>query len=68
MKQRTEFGTENQYREYLKMYYAGLAMQGLMSRKIPPNWKDQGIKKSWVEWVAELSCEMADELIVNLLK
>jgi hypothetical protein len=45
-------------------YFAGLAMQGLMNRQFPPAAEMNG--KPFVEWVAQLSCEMADELLKQL--
>lgn len=31
MKSRYDFNTEQDYREYLRFYYAGMAMQGLLA-------------------------------------
>lgn len=36
MKSRTDFLYNDDWVEYLRQYYAGLAMQGLMSRQINP--------------------------------
>lgn len=68
MKSIQDFSTKEQWLEYQRQEFAARAMQGLMSRQIPPDWNKKETKLAWVEWVAELSCEMADELIVQLEK
>lgn len=45
-----------------------MAMQGLCTKGVPPNWQDLEVKKSWVEWVGEMSCEIADQTINELNK
>ena len=45
-----------------------MAMQGLCAKGVPPNWQDLEVKKSWVEWVGEMSCEIADQTINELNK
>lgn len=47
-------------------YFAAMAMQGLVSKGVPPDWYDSKVRVSWSEWVGEMSCEMADELIKGL--
>jgi hypothetical protein len=62
MKARQEFSSHEDYKDYLRHYYAGQAMQGLMAVN------DKGLK-SWdmaaVE-AAKISVMVADELLSKL--
>ena len=63
MKLRNEFTTNEEYNEYLRIYFAGLAMQGLLA--LP----DKGTFGSFdeaIEWVCEVSVKFADELLKQL--
>jgi hypothetical protein len=50
----------------IRQEFAARAMQGLMSKQIPSDWNKKEVRLAWVEWVAEMSCEIADELISKL--
>ena len=63
MKSRNEFTTNEEYNEYLRIYFAGLAMQGLLA--LP----DKGTFASFdeaIEWMCEVSVKFADELLKQL--
>ena len=63
MKLRNEFTTNEEYNEYLRIYFAGLAMQGLLA--LP----DKGTFGSFdeaIEWVCKVSVKFADELLKQL--
>ena len=63
MKSRNEFTTNEEYNEYLRIYFAGLAIQGLLS--LP----DKGTFGSFdeaIEWMCEVSVKFADELLKQL--
>jgi len=64
MKSRKDFETANEYVEYLKIHFAGLAMQGLMSIYDNP----EGIvpNKANVSYMAKLSVLASDELLKQL--
>ena len=57
MKQRSDFTTAEDYKEYLRHYYAGLALQGLMT-----HFNNVSAK----EWYAARAIEVSDELINQL--
>lgn len=64
MKSRNEFTTNEEYNEYLRIYFAGLAMQGILS--------NQSIVKGLIFTsgdaykIAKASIELADELLKQL--
>ena len=63
MKSRNEFTTNEEYNEYLRIYFAGLAMQGLLA--LP----DKGTYNSFdeaIERICEVSIKFADELLKQL--
>ena len=62
MKSRNEFTTNEEYNEYLRIYFAGLAMQGLMS-SFTENAENgfYGTKE-----VVSTAIEYADELLKQL--
>ena len=63
MKSRNEFTTNEEYNEYLRIYFAGLAMQGLLA--LP----DKGTYSSFdeaIERICEISVKFADELLKQL--
>ena len=72
MKSRNEFTTNEEYNEYLRIYFAGLALQGLLSN--PQYWKrvykDISTLKSdkdSIECVfAHYSIKIAEELLEQL--
>ena len=72
MKSRNEFTTKEEYNEYLRIYFAGLAMQGLLAN--PQYWKrvykDISTLKSdkdSIECVfAHYSIKIAEELLEQL--
>ena len=72
MKSRNEFTTNEEYNEYLRIYFAGLAMQGLLAN--PQYWKrvykDISTLKSdrdSIECVfAHYSIKIAEELLEQL--
>ena len=72
MKSRNEFTTKEEYNEYLRTYFAGLALQGLLSN--PQYWKrvykDISTLKSdkdSIECVfAHYSIKIAEELLEQL--
>lgn len=66
MKAKSEFKTTDEKHEYYRMYFAGLAMQGLLSlydqneqSPIVPN-------ENNVKYMAQLSVKAADELLKQL--
>ena len=58
MKSRNEFTTNEEYNEYLRIYFAGLAMQGMIANT------DTYVQDKSV--IAKLSIEHADELLKQL--
>ena len=72
MKSRNEFTTNEEYNEYLRIYFAGLAMQGLLAN--PQYWKRvyktlSSLKadKDSIECVfAHFSIKLADEILKQL--
>ena len=58
MKSRNEFTTNEEYNEYLRINFAGLAMQGMLANSSLNNLKE--------ETVAEISVLCADKLLENL--
>ena len=72
MKSRNEFTTNEEYNKYLRIYFAGLAMQGLLAN--PQYWKRvyktlSSLKadKDSIECVfAQFSIKLADEILQQL--
>ena len=72
MKSRNEFTTNEEYNEYLRIYFAGLAIQGLLAN--PQYWKRvyktlSSLKadKDSIECVfAQFSIKLADEILQQL--
>ena len=72
MKSRNEFTTTEEYNEYLRIYFAGLAMQGLLAN--PQYWKrvykDISTLKSDKDSIecifAHYSIKIAEELLEQL--
>ena len=72
MKSRNEFTTNEEYNEYLRIYFSGLAMQGLLAN--PQYWKRvyktlSSLKadKDSIECVfAQFSIKLADEILQQL--
>ena len=58
MKSRSEFSSKEEYLNYLRVYYAGLAMQGLVSTVSVHN----------SDYLAKISVKVADYLIAELNK
>lgn len=58
MKSRNEFTTNEEYNEYLRIYFTGLAMQGMIANT------DTYVQDKSV--IAKLSIEHADELLKQL--
>jgi len=58
MKSRSEFSSKEEYLNYLRVYYAGLAMQGYISAKSSP----------YLENLARFAVQAADTLIAELNK
>ena len=48
----------------IREHFAAIAMQGFVTKRVPHELMD----KPWVEWVSEISVEMADALIKELNK
>ena len=63
MKSRNEFTTNEEYNEYLRIYFAGLAMQGLLALTDKGTYSslDEGIER-----LCEFSVKFADELLKQL--
>ena len=74
MKSRNEFTTNEEYNEYLRIYFSGLALQGLLSN--PQYWKrvykDVSTLKSDKDSIecifAHYSIKIAEELLEQLEK
>ena len=72
MKTRNEFTTNEEYNEYLRIYFAGLAMQGLLAN--PQYWKrvyktlsSLKANKDSIECVfTQFSIKLADEILKQL--
>ena len=72
MKSRNEFTTNEEYNEYLRIYFAGLAMQGLLAN--PQYWKrvyktlsSLKANKDSIECVfTQFSIKLADEILKQL--
>jgi len=58
MKSRSEFSSKEEYLNYLRVYYAGLLMQGYISAKSSP----------YLENLARFAVQAADTLIAELNK
>ena len=58
MKSRNEFTTNEEYNEYLRIYFAGLAMQGILA--------NSGLNNIKEESVAEISVLCADKILEEL--
>ena len=65
MKSRNEFTTNEEYNEYLRIYFAGLAMQGMLAN---PNgvMTESGMWWHSPDEFARLSIICADELLKQL--
>ena len=64
MKSRNEFTTNEEYNEYLRIYFAGLALQGLIS-----SFTEKASYGGWgTEMEATIKCaiDYADELLKQL--
>ena len=63
MKSRNEFTTNEEYNEYLRIYFAGLALQGMISNPITvrPKKSDEEFKD-----FSERAIKYADELLKQL--
>ena len=63
MKSRNEFTTNEEYNEYLRIYFAGLAMQGLLALPYKGTYSslDEGIER-----ICKFSIKFADELLKQL--
>lgn len=57
MKSKNEFASEKEYNEYLRKYFAGLAMQGFIS---------SGKHNSIPSDICKTSIKLADELLKQL--
>lgn len=65
MKSRNEFTTNEEYNEYLRIYFAGLALQGIIAGRKDELYK---IKDETIKIYVELSIKSADELLKQLEK
>ena len=63
MKSRNEFTTNEEYNEYLRIYFAGLALQGIIAGRKDELYK---IKDGTIKIYVELSIKSADELLKRL--
>ena len=63
MKSRNEFTTNEEYNEYLRIYFSGLAMQGLLAL---PDKGTYGSFDEAIERICEVSVKFADELLKQL--
>ena len=63
MKSRNEFTTNEEYNEYLRIYFAGLALQGIIAGRKDELYK---IKDETIKIYVELSIKSADELLKQL--
>ena len=66
MKSRNEFTTNEEYNEYLRIYFAGLAMQGLISTFTEK--ASYGGLGTEIEKTIEYAIYYADELLKQLEK
>ena len=64
MKSRNEFTTNEEYNEYLRIYFAGLAMQGLIAGR----WACPDNVPNEVETIVEQAVIHADRLLKKLEK
>lgn len=64
MKSLTDFPNKKEYYEYLRPYFAGLAMQGLLSKE---GWSERQINENTLnETICKAAIKMADELLTQL--
>ena len=63
MKSRNEFTTNEEYNEYLRIYFAGLALQGIIAGRKDELYK---IKDETIKIYVELSIKSAAELLKQL--
>ena len=63
MKSRNEFTTKEEYNEYLRIYFTGLALQGIIAGRKDELYK---IKDGTIKIYVELSIKSADELLKQL--
>lgn len=61
MKSRQDFSTEKEWLEYLRVQFAAMAMQGLISKYSLTKPEDQDI-------VSQMSIQLSDSLIAELNK
>jgi len=61
MKARHEFESDEAYRDYLRTYFAAMAMQGVLSHNNPNNYKP-----NQSEDIVRLSIALSDELLKQL--
>ncbi len=64
MKSRNEFTTNEEYNEYLRIYFAGLVMQGFISS--PNTYETDGKEIRTQTEIAIFAVDMADELLKQL--
>jgi hypothetical protein len=62
MKAKHEFPYKEDYKEYLKTYFAGLAMQGLLANQYSIDKHNE----AEINWIAKHSIMQADELLKQL--
>jgi len=65
MKGRYEFESENSYNEYLRAYYAGMALQGYLVSYAQEGWTNTD---AYVGHSAEMAIKYADALLKELHK
>ena len=68
MKSRNEFTTKEEYNEYLRTYFSGLAMQGMLSNPGTSNYLKGNIDLLVPELVSKFAIEYAEELLKQLEK
>ena len=61
MKSRNEFTTNEEYNEYLRIYFAGLAMQGILSNRWSMEFGNYNEEEK-----AEMAIRQAEELLKQL--
>lgn len=64
MKARHEFPTDEQYKDYLKHYYVGQAMQGILAA----SYDLQGLDQNEADAVTRDAIMFADQLLTQLSK
>ena len=66
MKSRNEFTTNEEYNEYLRIYFAGLAMQGILSSQTEMRSNGFSLTKEEIKYICEESVLLADGLLSQL--